>query len=257
MVAASQLLTESCANRKEKARAAVVYCSAASADSQAQQACFVIPVHPDLSASQQLVKYLQISSNSSNNSNSPASRHNQQQKQQLGTQLRPHQDEQEQQQFALHVAFKVGPGVDSHTAPDLRLQTPSWFRDYLPSFNLPSWDPQTSLLEYVPHLTERLDKHLQDTCPAATLRFDLVNALAGVLGSPVEVNMRSSKATGSTSSGMSSSAAATAAAAGGKGRYSSVAMFQVIFDQQVMLLFVELGPAFPGDAPVLVLQNLR
>ena len=156
----------------------------------------------------------------------------------------------------LHVAYKTGPNIHPHTPPDLQLRTPEWFRDYLPPLNLPSWNPQTSLVEYVPHLAERLDKHLQDSCPAAALRFDLVKALAGHLGLPLEVNMHSSSTKGTTST-TTSSAGAASTAAGSKGRYSSTAVFQVMFEQQVLLLFMELGPAFPADAPVLVLQNIR
>lgn len=222
-----------------------------------QQACFSIPVNVDLSAAQQLIKYCHIPSTSDSTKSTPLHhpQDQQQQHQQPSAATALQDNQQQQHRFAVYVAFKIGPGVSSHTAPDIQLQHPDWFRDYLPPLTLPTWDPHTSLLEYVPHLSERLDKHLQDTCPAAALRFNLVDSLAGVFGQPIEVNMHSNKGSATTSS--SSGGSGTAAAAALRGRYTSVAMFQLLHEQLPLLLFVELGPAFPADAPVLVLQNLR
>jgi hypothetical protein len=216
-----------------------VLCAGAADGSQ--QACFSIPVHTDVAPAQRLIDCLQ---------------------QQQGS----HMSESEYpQQFMLHVAFRVGHGISSHAAPDLQLQYPQWAKQQLPPLALPSWDPHTSLVEYVPHVAERLSKHLQDSCPAAVLRFDLVKALAGVLGQPLEVNMQGSSAVkGSTATGSSSSFAGAGSSSigyfGSSSRTkssSSSAVFQLQFDQQPLLLFVEMTPNFPAEAPLLLLQSLR
>lgn len=117
----------------------------------------------DLAPAQRLINFLQPS-----NSSSDTTRNQQRQQQQQGWDC---QLQQQQQQFMLHVAFRVGRGVNSHTAPELQLQLPLWAAQQLPPLPLPGWDPQSSLVEYVPHLAERLAKHLQDHCPAAALRW--------------------------------------------------------------------------------------
>ncbi|WIA41228.1 hypothetical protein OEZ86_004841 [Tetradesmus obliquus] len=202
-----------------------------------QQACFSIPVEADLGPAQRLIDCLQ-----------------QQQHQ---------QQQQERQPFMLHVAFRVGRGVSSHAAPELQLQYPHWAEQQLPPLSLPSWDPQTSLVEYVPHLAERLNKHLQDSCPAAVLRFDLVKALAGVFGHPLEVKMQGSSAVKGSAAAGSSSFAGTSSSMGraktssSSSSSSSSAVFQLQFDQQPLLLFVEMPPSFPAEAPLLLLQSMR
>jgi hypothetical protein len=217
--------------------------SVAGAADGSQQACFSIPVGADLAPAQRLISCLQ------------------QQQQQDSTAS----SSQATQQFMLHVSFRVGHGMSSHAAPGLQLQYPQWAEQQLPTLTLPSWDPQTSLVEYVPHLAERLSKHLQDSCPAAVLRFDLVKALAGVFGHPLEVNMQGSSAVkGSTATGSSSSFAGASSSIGyfggssrAKSSGSSSAVFHLQFDQQPLLLFVEMPPSFPAEAPLLLLQSMR
>ncbi|KIZ04255.1 hypothetical protein MNEG_3707 [Monoraphidium neglectum] len=48
-----------------------------------------------------------------------------------------------------------------------------------------------------------------------------------------------------------------AALVGSGGAGISVAVFQVVFDQQPMLLFVEVLPRFPEEQPALTLQSIR
>lgn len=227
----------------------MLHCPAGSADSQVQQARFAVPVYTNTSPAHQLITHLSASSSSD------TAQQQKHQEKQPGILQQEQQDLQHQ--FMLLAAFRTGPNTDPHTPPDLQLEAPAWFRDYLSPLSLPSWDPQTSLVEYVPHLAERLDKHLQDSCPAATLRFDLVKRLAGQLGPPLEVNMHNSGSTTGTTSTSTSTGGAATSAVGSRGRYSSTAVFHVMFEQQVLLLYVELGPAFPADAPVLVLQKSR
>jgi hypothetical protein len=215
--------------------------SFAGAADGSQQACFSIPVDADLAPAQRLINC---------------------QQQQQGSHA---SSSQAPQQFMLQVAFRVGHGISSHAAPDLQLQYPQWAEQQLPPLALPAWDPHTSLVEYVPHVAERLSKHLQDSCPAAVLRFDLVEALAGVFGQPLEVNMqgssavKSSTATGSSSSfaGVSSSMGHFGGSSRTKSSSGSSAVFQLQFDQQPLLLFVEMPPSFPAEAPLLLLQSMR
>lgn len=118
-----------------------------------------------------------------------------------------------------------------------------------------------SLLEYIPHLAERVTKHLSDHCPNATNRFLLMEGLSRLLGPPLELNMsllQTSSSMGVSGGGL----AAAAAAAGSRGHIGSAAgsaagVWQVLFDQQPLLLFVELPRSYPADAPALCLQNLR
>jgi hypothetical protein len=207
---------------------------AAAADGT-QQACFSIPIQPELAPAQQLINCLQ----------------KQQQQQQCSA-----NQQQDGQQFMLHVAFRVCQNISSHAAPDLQLQYPHWAEQQLPTLSLPSWDPQTSLVEYVPHLAERLSKHLQESCPAAVLRFDLVKALAVVFGHPLEVNMQGSSAVKGSGAAPGSSSSFAGSAGRGKSSSSS-AVFQLQFDQQPLLLFVELPHSFPAEAPLLLLQSMR
>lgn len=158
----------------------------------------------------------------------------------------------QQQQFVLTVSFPVSQGSSSHI-PTLHLQSPSWFTNQLPAMSLPVWDPHASLLEYVPHLAERIDKHLADFCPSAANRFLLFEGLSGLLGPALEVNM-------SLLHSSSASSGATQASAGSRARVAAgwaAGMWQVLFDQQPLLLFVELPRSYPAEAPVLSLQNLR
>eukprot|EP00879_Flechtneria_rotunda_P028401 GHRR01030508.1.p1 GENE.GHRR01030508.1~~GHRR01030508.1.p1 ORF type:complete len:259 (+),score=143.73 GHRR01030508.1:54-779(+) len=156
----------------------------------------------------------------------------------------------QQQQFMLHVAFRLDRSVGSnHAAPEVQLQQPQWFTDYLQPLSLPTWVPQSSLLEYVPHVTEQLSRHLQETCPAVLLRFDFVNALSAAFGAPVEVNMQSRSG---ISSGTSSSASSS-----GRNQYSSSAGFHVLLEGQPLLVHITMSPAFPGEAPSVVLQSIR
>lgn len=166
--------------------------------------------------------------------------------------------QQEQQQFVLTVSFPVSSHGSSSHIPALHLHSPSWFASQLPAMSLPAWDPHTSLLEYVPHLAERVSRHLTDTCPTAASRFKLFEGLATLLGPPLEVNMSLL----SSSSSSSYSASSSAAGAGGKGLAAAAAgsaagLWQVLFDQQPLLLFVELPRSYPAEGPVLSLQNLR
>jgi hypothetical protein len=92
----------------------------------------------------------------------------------------------------------------------------------------------------------------------------LVKALAGVFGHPLEVNMQGSSAVkgsaaagGSSFAGTSSSMGNLGSAGRAKGSSSSSAVFQLQFDQQPLLLFVEMTPSFPAEAPLLLLQSMR
>jgi hypothetical protein len=127
---------------------------------------------------------------------------------------------------------------------------------------LPAWDPHTSLLEYIPHLAERVSKHLADHCPAAANRFLLFEGLSGLLGPPLELNMALLQSGGSSSSSSSSALGGSPAAASSRVRGAAAAgsaagVWHVLFDQQPLLLFVELPRSYPTDCPVLCLQNLR
>lgn len=208
-----------------------------------QQARFALPVPVDLQPAQQLLSCIHKLEQE------PQQQHPQDPKQ------------QQQEQFVLMVAFPVSTGGVSSHIPVLQLRSPAWFTAQLPAMSLPAWDPHTSLLEYTPHLAERVTKHLADHCPAAANRFLLFEGLSELLGPPLEVNMsllQTSSSSGS-SGGLVGGSAATgssrlrgAAAAG-----SAAGVWQVLFDQQPLLLFVELPRTYPNDCPVLCLQNLR
>eukprot|EP00775_Hariotina_reticulata_P006578 gene6578-6806_t len=118
---------------------------------------------------------------------------------------------------------------------------------------------KTSLLEYVPHLADRIEQHLHDHCPAALLRFELINSLSKLLGPPLEVNMMAKS--GSSVGPSSSSTAGSHSSGGGPSSMStgggSGAPKRVQCEQQPLLLQLELSQAFPGDPPVLLLQNTR
>lgn len=158
----------------------------------------------------------------------------------------------------LTVSFPVSDGGSSSHIPVLQLKSPPWFTGQLPPLTLPPWDPHTSLLEYVPHLAERVTKHLADHCPKAAQRFLLFEGLSNLLGPALEVNMDLLQ----SSSSSSGSSLATAATAGSRERNavaagSAAGVWQVLFDGQPLLLFVELPRSYPADSPVLCLQNLR
>lgn len=212
-------------------------------DGSPQQARFSLPVPADLAPAQQLlacIKKLQ-----------QTPQHPQQPQQQ---ELQPDQE----QQFMLTVSFPVAHGGSSSHIPMLQLHSPSWFTAQLPALSLPAWDPHTSLLEYVPHLAERVTKHLTDHCPTATNRFLLFEGLSGLLGPALEANMMLMQASTSSSSSFSSfpqSAGVRGRAATATG--SAAGVWQVLFDQQPLLLFVELPRSYPADCPVLCLQNLK
>jgi hypothetical protein len=114
-------------------------------------------------------------------------------------------------------------------------------------------------LEYVPHLAERVTKHLADHCPKASQRFLLFEGLSNLLGPPLEVNMDLLQNSNS-SSGSGSMAASAAASSRGRNAIaagSAAGVWQVLFDGQPLLLFVELPRSYPAESPVLCLQNLR
>jgi hypothetical protein len=93
--------------------------------------------------------------------------------------------------------------------------------------------------------------------------------LAALLGPPLEVRMASSPPTapastppGNAPSSYSAAAAAaaasnTAAPAGSGGAGVSVAAFQVLHEQQPLLVFFEVLPRFPDEQPVITLQSPR
>ncbi|KAF8062649.1 hypothetical protein HT031_003978 [Scenedesmus sp. PABB004] len=159
--------------------------------------------------------------------------------------------------FSIPLAADLGPAarLRDHAAPDLSLASPPWAAAHLPPLALPAWDPQSSLVEFVPAAAERLGKHLSDHCPPAALRFELLAALGGALGAPLETVARAPppRPGGASSAG----ASAGGARGGGGGRAASTALFQVACEAQPLLLHVELSPGFPADAPVLVLQSAR
>jgi hypothetical protein len=175
-----------------------------------------------------------------------------------GPQQPPQQElqlDQQQQQFMLTVSFPVAHGGGSSHIPVLQLRSPHWFTAQLPALSLPAWDPHTSLLEYVPHLAERVTKHLTDHCPTATNRFLVFEGLSGLLGPALEVNMMLMQASSSSFSSSPGPAGVRGRAATATG--SAAGVWQVLFDQQPLLLFVELPRSYPADCPVLCLQNLR
>jgi hypothetical protein len=108
-------------------------------------------------------------------------------------------------------------------------------------------------------LAERVSKHLTDHCPAAANRFLLFEGLSGLLGPPLELNMTLLQNSGSSSSSAlgGSPAAASSRVRGAAAAGSAAGVWQVLFDQQPLLLFVELPRNYPMDCPVLCLQNLR
>lgn len=187
--------------------------------------------------------------------------HKQQQQHRQEASHQGHQQD-EQQQFMLTVSFPVSQGGSSSHIPVLQLHSPSWFTAQLPPLSLPAWDPHTSLLEYIPHLAERITKHLTDHCPTATNRFLLFEGLSALLGPPLEVNMSLLQGSGASTSSSMFGGSSGAAAGGVRGRSaaasgSAAGLWQVLFDQQPLLLFVELPRNYPWDCPVLCLQNLR
>jgi len=227
----------------------VAVCGTTGADSSGpQQARFALPVPVDLSAAQQLLACMRKLEQ--NTAAAQARGANQQHLQMPSDQ--PQQQHDQQQQFVLTVSFLVSQGSSSHI-PALHLQSPSWFTNQLPAMTLPVWDPHASLLEYVPHLAERIDKHLADFCPSAANRVLLFEGLSRLLGPALEVNM-------SLLHSSSASSGATLASAGSRTRVAAgwaAGMWQVLFDQQPLLLFVELPRSYPAEGPVLSLQNLR
>jgi hypothetical protein len=186
----------------------------------------------------------------------------------------------EQADFQLTVAFVVRAASSSSAPPPplLQLQAPQWFR-YLPHFTLPSWDAHTSLIEFVPHLAERIERHLAEACPAAVQRYSLFDQMGRHLGPALEVNMAPSSSHGSSSHGGSSGGggggglprpASPSPAVGSSSSSSRVwaqlpaaasasatAVFHVHCEQQPLLLYMALPHSYPTDAPVLALQNIR
>jgi hypothetical protein len=178
-----------------------------------------------------------------------------------GTQEQPAQQQTVAQQleFMLTVSFPVTSGGSSSHIPVLQLKSPSWFTAQLPALSLPAWDPHTSLLEYLPHLAERVTKHLADHCPTAANRFLLFEGLSRLLGPPLELNMSLLQASSSSSSASFGAAAGLAGAWQGRSPVaagSAAGMWHVLYDSP-LLLFVALPRNYPADAPVLCLQNLR
>lgn len=213
-------------------------------DGSPQQARFALPVPVDFAPAQQLLSCL----------------HKQQQLVQ-GTQEQPAQQQTVAQQleFMLTVSFPVTAGGSSSHIPVLQLKSPSWFTSQLPALTLPAWDPHTSLLEYLPHLAERVTKHLADHCPTAANRFLLFEGLSRLLGPPLELNMSLLQASSSSSSARFGAAAGLAGAWQGRSPVaagSAAGLWHVLYDSP-LLLFVELPRNYPSDAPSLCLQNLR
>jgi hypothetical protein len=214
--------------------------SAVGGDGSPQQARFSLPVPADSAPAQQLLACIKKLQQTTQGPQQPL-----QQELQLG----------QQQQFMLTVSFPVAHGGGSSHIPLLQLHSPSWFTAQLPALGLPAWDPHTSLLEYVPHLAQRVTKHLTDHCPTATTRFLLFDGLSGLLGPPLEVNMLLMQASSSSLSSVPGPAGVRGRATTATG--SAAGVWQVLFEQQPLLLFVELPRSYPADCPVLYLQNLR
>ena len=184
--------------------------------------------------------------------------------------------------FVLNAAFKTGAAA-AHAPPALSLAAPRWFfAAGLPPLALPAWNPHAPLAEYAELARDRLQEHLARSCAAALPRHRLVAALAALLGPPLEARMAPSAPPGGAAppaalpppgSGLPaapsySSVAAAAAGGGGAGIGGAgsssaaataawAAVFQVLHDQQPLLLFVEGSARFPEEQPALTLQSAR
>ena len=88
--------------------------------------------------------------------------------------------------------------------------------------------------------------------------LQFVDALAALLGNPLEVCMPPKHTTplrpGTSGGGAGTSSSTSSGGVGPK--FGSVA-FHVHYDQQPFLLFVELGQRFPEELPVVTLQSVR
>jgi hypothetical protein len=72
--------------------------------------------------------------------------------------------------------------------------------------------------------------------------------MGGLLGPPLEVYIPGSSANASSTSSTSSSSSSSK---------SGAAVFHLQYDQQPLLLFLELGPRFPEELPLLTVQSIR
>lgn len=228
-----------------------LYIQGNGSSSSPQHVWFTLSVPVDWSPAQQLITCVE---------QIQEQQQQQQQKSLPGT----HPGEHHQQQLSLVVCFAANDSSSSSHIPVLQLKAPNWFTTQLPGMSLPAWEPHTSLLEYIPHLAERVTKHLNDHCPTAVNRFQLLQGLSHLLGPALEVNMQpqhnSTAANSSSSSSFALPPPATAAAASIGSRAatgSAAAVWQVLFDQQPLLLYVELPTSFPLNSPLLSLQFLR
>jgi hypothetical protein len=97
-----------------------------------------------------------------------------------------------------------------------------------------------------------------------------MDALAALLGHPLEMNLPpkhisptlrhgtsgwAAGAAGTTTTTTSSSSSSSGG--GGQGQKLGSAVFHVHYDQQPFLMFVELGQRFPEELPVVTLQSIR